>query len=69
MTASCAAVNASSTPKLKRLARNVTGRVSNAVPTSSAIEITAAAITDAGDVRPPVQPPEARGSWPCSPSE
>ena len=68
--ASCAAVKASSTPKLKRLARNVTGFVRNAVPSSSAIAIPHAATTDCGEtsVRR-CRRPNARGSWPCSPSE
>ena len=69
ITASCAAVNASSTPKLKRLARKVTERV-NDVPMRSAIAIDAAAITDARDtsVRR-FRRPKTAGSWPCSPSE
>src|SRR6185437_4527276 len=48
-TASCAAVNAMSTPKLNRLARNPTGFVVHAVESRSAIEITAAATTAAGE--------------------
>ena len=69
ITASCAAVNASSTPKLKRLARNVTERV-NDVPTMSRIAIVPAATTDAGEtsVRR-LSRPKTAGSWPCSPSE
>ena len=69
ITASCAAVNASRTPKLKRLARNVTERV-NDVPMSRAIAIAAAATTDAGATSVlRCRRPKIGGSCPCSPSE
>ncbi len=62
-------MNASRTPKLKRLARKVTECV-NDVPTMSAIAIAAAATTDAGatSVRR-CNRPKIAGSCPCSPSE
>src|SRR5439155_7020202 len=70
ITASCAAVKASRTPKLNRLARNNTGWASGAVPTRSAIEINAADTIDCGATSVRARSiPNFRGSWPCSPSE
>ena len=70
ITASCAAVKARRTPKLKRLARNRTGCASGAVPTRSPIEINAAATIDCGATTVRARSiPNLRGSWPCSPSE
>ena len=70
ITASCAAVNAASTPKLNRLARKATSSCTKDVPISSAIEISAAATIACGEtsVRR-LSRPKSRGSWPCSPSE
>src|SRR6476661_6579231 len=48
-TASCAAVNARRTPKLKRLARKLTELVVKSVETRSTIEIAAAEITASGE--------------------
>ena len=69
ITASCAAVKASSTPKLKRLARNGTSRVNDA-PITRAIAMLPAATIEAGatSVRRCSRPNTA-GSCPCSPSE
>src|SRR2546423_12211655 len=50
-TASCAAVNATRTPKLKRLARKPTGFVVNAVESRRTIEIVVAATTVSGEWR------------------
>src|ERR687887_332464 len=70
MTASCAAVKAARTPKLKRLARKTTVSAKSEVRSRSVIEITpAATIASGGTSVRRLSRPKARGSCPCSPSE
>jgi len=70
ITASCAAVNASSTPNEKRLARNVTSCLMNDVATTRADEMSAADRIAWGETcARRLSRPKLRGSWPCSPRE
>jgi hypothetical protein len=70
MTASCAAVNASRTPKLKRLARTANGLSNAEVARMIATDRTTEASTASGDTSVRLcSRPNARGSCPCSPSE
>jgi hypothetical protein len=67
-TASCAAVNATRTPKLNRLARKPTGFDVASEAIRSRIEIVAAATTVSGEWRlRRLRRAKRRGSWPCSP--
>ena len=70
ITASCAAVNASSTPNENTLARNCTSWCTNELAITIALAISAALTIACGEtsVRR-CRRPNARGSWPCSPSE
>ena len=72
ITASCAAVNATRTPKLKRLARKATVRAWNAVAMQERRSRSRAAATIGlrRDMRAAAEPARTpAGSWPCSPSE
>ena len=70
ITASCAAVNASSTPNEKTLARNWTSCLKNEVAMTIADEIVAAETIASGETcARRLSRPKLRGSWPCSPSE